>query len=181
MPIADEASPPNQVMLRTETTYYSGSAAKQTAQINENGSIELGPTAADPAFEKAWRAMAILAQGRYGTPSGLQGNQDRIGAALYLIDSAIEHDPSKAPPHGDERVSDIRSVARSIGLGRALIDRVTESQRTMVAVLQTGAGEIEDIDPLATIVQLLDDQRSLEASYQVLSRVREMSLVNYLR
>lgn len=175
------ANPLPDITISTERTYYHGRTAKVQAQIDENRSIELGVTAADPAFEKAWRAMAIIAQGTYGTPGGLENNQDRVGAALYLIDSAIEHDPSKDPPYGTEQVSDIRSVQQTVGLDRSLIANIVQSQTTIMTVLQGGADQIENIDPTTAIVAMLDDQRALEASYQVLSRVRELSLVNYLR
>jgi flagellin-like hook-associated protein FlgL len=40
--------------------------------------------------------------------------------------------------------------------------------------------EFEDIDPLETYSKLIDQQNSLEASYQALARVRQLSLANFL-
>jgi flagellar hook-associated protein 3 FlgL len=169
------------ITISTETTYYHGAIGKQQAQIDANRSVELGVTAADPAFEKAWRAMAIIAQGAFGTPGGLENNQDRIGDAKYLIDSARQHDPSKTPPYGTEQVSDLRSVQQSVGLDRSLITTVSRAHTTVISVLKTGVGDIENIDRTEAVVQLLDDQRALESSYQVLAKVSELSLVNYLK
>ena len=41
--------------------------------------------------------------------------------------------------------------------------------------------KIENIDRTAVIANILDDTRTLEASYQALARIRELSLVNFLK
>jgi flagellin-like hook-associated protein FlgL len=38
----------------------------------------------------------------------------------------------------------------------------------------------EDVDPLETYSKLLDQQNSLEASYQALARIRQLSLADFL-
>ena len=50
----------------------------------------------------------------------------------------------------------------------------------MASLLDNRIADLENTDMTEAITLLLDGTQSLEASYQALSRVRELSLVKYL-
>jgi flagellin-like hook-associated protein FlgL len=50
----------------------------------------------------------------------------------------------------------------------------------LIATLENRVADIENADPTEAITKLLDQSRALEASYQAISRVRQLSLTDYL-
>ncbi len=56
-----------------------------------------------------------------------------------------------------------------------------EAHTRFIAFLESRIADTENVDPLEAITSLLDESRALEASYQVLARIRELSLANFLR
>ena len=161
-------------------TYYSGDELSLTHRVDDNRSFEVDLNGLDPAFEKAIRAMAIIAQGDYGTAGGLDQNIARAENALYLLNSAYDGTIAGTAPYGDELTSNIKSVQVTLGYQQVLIEQTTVSHVSYKGFLDTQIGNIENSDELETITRLLDDQRALEASYQALARIRELSLINYM-
>ena len=72
-------------------------------------------SAIDPAFEKAIRALGIIAQGVTGQPGGLDTHQERIDQALFLLNDVIDGDPSGTPPFGTENAGGLKDVESLIG------------------------------------------------------------------
>lgn len=161
-------------------TYYSGDKLSLTHRVDDNRSFEVDLNGLDPAFEKAIRAMAIVAQGDYGTEGGLDQNIARAENSLYLLNSAYDGTVSGTAPYGDELTSNIKGIQVTLGYQQVLIKQTTVSHVSYKGFLNTQISNIENSDELETITRLLDDQRALEASYQALSRIRELSLINYM-
>ena len=69
--------------ITSSQSYYNGDNFTMTHRVDEDRSINWDVNASHPAFEKAIRAMGILAQGAFGSEGGLDENQDRIRDALY--------------------------------------------------------------------------------------------------
>ncbi len=67
-----------------------------------------------------------------------------------------------------------------MGFNLTVLAETNERHRDFAATLDNQVAEIENVDPLEAITRLLDDGRALEASYQVVARIREFSLMNYL-
>lgn len=160
---------------------YFGDELPLTHRIDENRSFEYDINGIDPAFEKAIRAMGIIAQGSYGSEGGLDQNLERIDNAIYLLGSAYTGTVSGTPPYGAELTSNIRSLLVTTDYQNVLIEQTTTSHTTYSGFLETQIANIKVADPLETITKLLDEKNALEASYETISRVRELSLVNYLR
>lgn len=68
----------------------------------------------------------------------------------------------------------------NLGFDLAVVNETRERQRALAVSLDNQIGEIENVDPLEAMTRLLDDGRALEASYQVVARIRQFSLMNYL-
>lgn len=160
---------------------YFGDELPLTHRLDEHRKFEYDINGIDPAFEKAMRAMAIIAQGAYGSEGGLDQNTDRIENAIYLLNSAYTGTVSGTPPYGTELTSNIRSLLVTTDYQNVLIEQTTSSHTTYAGFLETQIANIKVSDPLETITKLLDEKNALEASYETISRVRELSLVKFLR
>ncbi|MGJ3258661.1 MAG: hypothetical protein ACFE0S_03570 [Rhodospirillales bacterium] len=160
--------------------WYSGDSVTTTHRTSDLRSFENDLTAIDPAFEKAIRGMMLILQGEYGSSGGLDGNQDRISEAKYLIEASLEFTVSGTPPFGAELEGSIAQVQQDIGFNQVLINTQNQLHTDFIGFIDTSVADIENADPLETITRLLDDTRALEASYQTFARVRQLSLTNFL-
>jgi len=160
--------------------YYFGDDLKITHRVDENRSFDLDLNGLDPAFEKAIRAMAIIAQGAYGTEGGLDQNASRATDSVYLLSSAYDGTVTGTAPYGTETTGSVKDLLVTSGYQKVLISQTTESHKNYTGFLETQIANIENSDPLETITRLLDDQRALEASYQTLARIRELSLIKFM-
>ena len=165
----------------TASPYYSGDKVSRTQRIDKDREFKLDLNAVDPAFEKAIRAMSIIAQGVFATEGGLDQNRGRIQNAMFLLESAVTPTVSATPPFGVELSSNIEQIQMDLGFDMVLLKQTNEAHAKFIGFLQTSIARTEDSDPLDTIIRLLDDARTLEASFEALARIRELSLVNFLR
>lgn len=161
-------------------SYYNGDLLELNHRMDVNRELNLGVNAVDPAFEKAIRAMGIIAQGQFGTAGGLDQNITRVTEALYLLNDALEHPAPGTPPYGTEQASDIESVQRLIGTNQKIISDKNKDHLKFIGFLDTQIGDIENIDQSEAITRLLDESRTLQASFQTLAEVRNLSLLNFL-
>jgi flagellar hook-associated protein 3 FlgL len=281
----------------TALPFFSGDTRATTHRVSDRQSFEVDITAADPAFEKAFRAMSLIAQGQFGTAGGLDQNEERVGQSLFLIASALDNSSNASvtavsqvntvdftaatlgttgdthtvtintvpsgtavaisvpgggtlaaitaamttainnnssvnglvnatangtvltltaatagigfssssstnlataavdsvtttnvaslsvgtPPFGVELVSNLEQLQRAIGFDQVLLQRVNEGHETLKDFIDVRIASFENIDQADAITRLLDDSRALEVSFQVLGRVRDLSLANFLR
>ena len=141
----------------TASPYYSGDKVAQTQRIDKDREFSLDLNAADPAFEKAIRAMSIIAQGVFATEGGLDQNKDRIQDALFLLSSSVSPTVSATPPFGTELSSNLEQMQTNLAFDRVLLSQTNEGHAKFIGFLQTSIARTEDSDPLETITRLLDD------------------------
>ncbi|HEY1722788.1 MAG TPA: hypothetical protein VGG27_16200 [Magnetospirillaceae bacterium] len=165
------------------SSYYQGNNATVSSEIDNNTPMSYGITAANPAFEKAIRAMALIAEGQTGTAGGLDMNSSRLTAANYLLTSSLGGATSTegTPPYGAENSGNVSDLSLNLALQQETLSSVTAQQTNFQNFLTTSVGTLTNADPTQTIVELLDQQQALQASYQSLSSVRQLSLLNYLK
>ena len=162
------------------TNYYSGDERSTTHRVNKDRSFELDFNAIDPAIEKAVRAMKLIMQGEFGTEGGLDQNDTRVNQALYLLDASMERTVGGTAPFGTELDGNMTEARSSNAFSRVLISNINQQSTTLVGFFDSRIAEIENVDQTEAITRLLDDQRALEASYQIFSRIRQLSLTNYI-
>lgn len=160
--------------------WYGGDTVEATHRVDGERTLSLGLNGIDPTFEKAIRAMGMIAQGQYGTGGGLEQNLERVDHALALLGSALERASGAGEPLGPERPGSVETVRMNLGFDLAVVHETRERQRALAVSLDNQAAAIENVDPLEAMTKLLDDGRALEASYQVVARIRQFSLMNYL-
>jgi hypothetical protein len=165
---------------REVDSYYRGDTLAQTHRVDSERSVSLDLTAADPAFEKAIRAMKLIAQGQFGSEGGLDQNIDRIEQALALLDSALDRASPDAGPDGPEAAGNLETIQMEVGLHRALINDTNERLRTLVGALDNQVADVETINPTEVATRLFDQANALEASLTTIARVRQLSLMKFL-
>jgi flagellin-like hook-associated protein FlgL len=177
--LTDEAPAPETSELRIGS-YYRGDTVTQTHRVDSERSVSLDLTAADPAFEKAIRAMKLIAQGRFGSEGGLDQNTDRIEQALALLDSALDRASPDVGPNGPEAASNLETIQREVGLHRALINDTNARLRGLIGALDNQVADVETVNPTEVATRLFDQANALEASLTTIARVRQLSLVKFL-
>ncbi|MBL4691835.1 MAG: hypothetical protein JKY92_00700 [Magnetovibrio sp.] len=163
--------------------YYSGDMLSQTYRASDNRSITLDLNAVDPAFEKAIRALAILAQGKYGTAGGLDqsAHTNRIEDARNLMELAQNYNNVTNPKYEEGFTSSLQEVTLTLGYQRNTILNLNTDHTRLIGFYEARISTLEGIDKLAIITSLLDDQKALEASYQAMAKIRTLNLHNFLR
>ncbi|MGH6663258.1 MAG: hypothetical protein ACREB6_17110, partial [Rhodospirillales bacterium] len=161
-------------------SYYNGDQVTLTHRVDSDRDFEFAINAADPAFEKAIRAMTLILQGKFQSEGGLDQNPERVGQALFLLQSSIESNVNGTPPFGTELDSNIDQLAIDNAFNVVLLDRTNKQHKDFIGFLDESIARVENADPLETITRLLDDQRALEASFQTLARIKQLSLINFL-
>jgi flagellin-like hook-associated protein FlgL len=160
--------------------WYNGDTLSQTHRLDDERSFTLDLDGLDPAFEKAIRALGIIAQGVTGQPGGLDAHQERIDQALFLLNDAIDGSATGTAPFGSEQKGDLKDVESLIGFQQVMLADSRALHTHLAAALDDRIGGIENADPQQAIAQLLDATQSLEASYQAIARVRRLNLAQFL-
>jgi len=160
--------------------YYKGDTASQTQRVDQNRAFTLDLNAIDPAFEKAIRAMGLIAQGAYGTNGGLENNPERFDQAIYLITSSLEITTLGTPPFGAEARNNISQVQQNMGYQRILIDQTNKQHETLISFFDQNVIETENVNTTDVVARLLDETRALELAYQAIARIQQLSLGKFL-
>jgi len=160
--------------------YYKGDTASQSQRVDQNRSFTLDLNAIDPAFEKAIRAMGLIAQGVFGTNGGLDNNPERLEQALYLTNSSLDVTNMGAAPFGAEAKRTITQVQQDVGFQRLLIDQTNKQHQTLIGYFDQRIIDIENVDTTEIVARLLDESRALELAYQAIARIQQLSLGGFL-
>lgn len=164
--------------ITADGNYYQGDTDHVTYRVDDDRSFEFGITAIDPAFEKAIRALGIIAQGKYGAEGGLDQNPERVTKALALLASARSGVVTESV--GDEDTGNTRALAAEIGRNQVLVEETDKRNKSLASFFKKNIDDIENVDKEEAITSLLQASRQLEASFQAIARVQATSLVNYL-
>lgn len=162
--------------------YYQGDDFSHTHRVSTNQDFSIDLNAGNPAFERAIRAMGIIAQGKFGTAGGLEqtANNARITDALNLLDLSLEPNSTTNPQYEAGYTNSLRESITTITDHIIIIDRANKSNQQLSDYLNVQVSSIETINELDVVTALLNDQKSLEASYKAMATIRGLSLVNYL-
>lgn len=162
------------------SSYYNGDTASQTQRVDQNRDFTMDINAVDPAFEKAIRAMGLIAQGVMGTNGGLDNHPERIDQALYLITSSLEITTMGSAPFGAEEKSNIAQVQQDMGYQRVIIDQTNKRHETLIGFFDQNVIETENINTTEVVARLLDETRALETAYQAIARIQQLSLGKFM-
>lgn len=141
------------------SAYYQGDATQLTVRADDNLDITYGITADAQGFEQAIRAMDLVIK---GAPT----DTTMLNHALEVVNSAIAN------------VTDIRT---QIGNARSSLSEIDQSHQDFLLFAEETIGELENTDIALAITRLNETQVSLEASFMALSRLSQMTLVQFIR
>jgi len=155
------ATPPSVYPTSADTGYYQGNDTKLSAPVDSNYDLTYGVTADAPGFEELIRSLRLAATTNVGPPS----DSNRLNEALRVAQQAIQ---------------DIPNITGQIGSSQAAIQTVQAQQTDFTQFANKTIGDISNVDVTQAVSQLSQQQTTLEASYQVIARLSQMNLAQFL-
>jgi hypothetical protein len=174
---ANDAAP----TITANTSWYQGDENAIVHRVDENQRFTNAVNAIDPSFEKAIRAMGLIAQGAFGTAGGLDQNTQRVDQAKYLLQASLFSSTQGVPPFGAEQAGSMQDVQNKLGYNQVLIKRANDVNTETISLLDGRVGKLTQTDMLSAITQVTNGSRALEAAYQTIARIRSLSLQDFLK
>ena len=147
--------------------YYAGNDTAQQAKIDDNVTISYGVTADNSAIENVVRVANYLANLPAGSPSA---NNPADVAAM-----------NQAATLMTQGVAGLQQIEGTLALQTAQLQQIQQNHQSFINLTQTNIQSLESVDPATAITQLNQVETNLQASYQTVSTLQQLSLVNYLK
>ena len=164
-------------------SYYVGGSASETFRISDSQSITLDISANDSVFDKLFRAFGTMAQGHLiktdtdGNITNAAEVKELVNEAMSFLQSAVNNN-GKATDGKNETMS---LVIAKISANYVTLDNVNNTLNAVIGNLDDSIYDIKNVDQTEAAAKLLMAQNSLEASYQVLGNVLNLSLLDFLK
>jgi flagellar hook-associated protein 3 FlgL len=143
--------------------YYQGDDTILKARIDEGVVLNYGVTAADPAFEKLIRSVRIL---RSTDITGGDANfLAKIQGALDLI---------------NEAETELQATELSIGTKIQQLATTNQNLKNSKSFIDSIISDIESANTFEAVAELMQDQTMLEASYNVVVRLSNLTLTRFM-
>jgi flagellar hook-associated protein 3 FlgL len=145
--------------------YYQGDGTVAQAQVDTNLTVPYGITADNPAFEQVIRVLNFFAN---------SGPLDQSNAADVANVSQAQQMLTSAG-------TSLQQLTATIGMKQSQFNDLLQAHQSSLALAQGNIGDIENADPATVITQLNALQTQLEASYQTVNVLQNLTLANYLK
>ncbi len=142
-----------------------------TARIDDTQQVSYGVQANETGPTELVRSLAVLAA---DSVSGTDPNAQGFYAAVNA--RAADRLGEQANPEPGS----VEAIAMDIAQAKLAIGRARDRHQEHKVALDTMVSEIEDVPPEEVAMRLVDLQTRLQASYETISIVSGLSLVNYL-
>ena len=160
------------------SSYYQGNGTAVSQQVDTNQTMTFGVTGMNPAFEKAVRALQLIAQGTLGTAGGLDLNKSRLTTASSLLASAINQG-TKTP--SGEQAGSLMDLVSTVSIQQGNLKDIGTQQTNYLNFVDQTTTSLQNADQTTTIENLVNQQQALQAAYQAMASVRQLSLLTYLK
>lgn len=154
-------TPPGVYPGTADTGYYTGNGTELSVRIDDNYDLSYGVTADAPGFEELIRSLRLAADANVGPPQ----DRNRLEESLRLAKGAIQ---------------DIPTITSQIGSAQAAIENIQSKHTDFKQFADKAIGDISNVDVTEAVTRLSEDQVTLEASYQVIARLSQLSLSRFL-
>jgi len=154
-----------------DTGYYEGDSTTQQVRIDDGVTIQYGITADQSAFEKVIRALDNIAQTTFSVPI-TPAEKQVLNDAITLLTEATEN-------NGAQKT--IGGFAADVALDLRTIDIQKDRHTEFINFATNSIADIENVDTAETLSLLNFQQVQLEASFQIVARLGQLSLSNFLR
>jgi flagellar hook-associated protein 3 FlgL len=145
--------------------YYQGNDNVASAQVDTNLTVQYGVTADNPAFEQVVRVLNFLAN----SPAFDQSNPAdvaNVNTAEQMLTSAG---------------TDLQQLTSNIGMNQSELNNELQMHQQAQTLAQSNISNITQANPATVITQLDTLQTQIEASYQTVNMLQNLSLANYLK
>ncbi len=147
--------------------YYAGNDTPQKAKVDDNVTVSYGVTGDASAIENSVRVANYLANLPAGSPSS--NNPADVSAM------------NQAATLMNQGLAGLQQIQGTLALQSAQLQTVQQEHQNFINVTQTNIQNLESVDPASAITQLNQVETNLQASYQTVSALQQLSLVNYLK
>ncbi len=147
--------------------YYAGNDVAQKAKVDDNVTISYGVTADNSAIENIVRVANYLANLPAGSP---QSNNPADVAAM-----------NQAATLMTQGITGLQQIEGTLALQSSQLQTIQQEHQNFINVAKTNIQNLESVDPATAITQLNQVETNLQASYQTVSALQQLSLVNYLK
>lgn len=154
--------------------YYNGDQVQLTTAADADLTVSYGVTGDEDAFEYVLRAM------HYVEISGPGVDRNTLETSLALVNAALGTSQGDATLGVPPLARDLADIRTDIGISRRALENANTNHEDFLLYAQQGIGDIENVDPAAALAELSANQTQLQASYTVVSRLSQLSLMNYL-
>lgn len=165
-------------------SYYQGGTMDSEKLISDNQSLVFDINGADPAFEKLFHALCEIAQGGLvdnadmtkGEVGDVTRTADRVEDAMETLMSGLY-----SSGYGSTETNpDIYTVLAKLNSNQVVLNNVSINQTALSSNLQDSIDIIKNVDQTEATVKALMAYNNLNASYAVLQRAMDLSILNYL-
>src|SRR5689334_21433762 len=147
--------------------YYAGNDTAQKAKVDDNVTVSYGVTADASAIENIVRVANYLANLPAGSPNA--NNPADVSAM------------NQAATLMTQGIAGLQQIEGTLALQSSQLQTVQQEHQNFINVARTNIQNLETVDPATAITQLNAVETSLQASYQTVSTLQQLSLVNYLK
>ncbi len=162
----------NTVVWYTGQSIGSGSARQTVgARVDESTTAYYGVLANEQGIADLIRTNAVMAA--EGFSASETGGSDRfLATAQRQVKRLAASNASKS--------GSLDVIALELGLSRSTVGSASDRHDTYGSQLETMLAEVESVDINEVAMQLLAVRTNLEASYQTMSTLSQLSLVNFM-
>jgi len=145
--------------------YYQGDSGIATATVDNNVTLSYGVDANNPAFEQFIRVLNFLAN----SPPFDQSNATDVANV------------NQATQMLNQVVGELQTLQGTNALQQGQLSNQLSTHQNALSLAQSSIADITQVDPATAITQLDTLQTQLQASYQVVGILQQLSLVNYMK
>ena len=145
--------------------YYQGDNGVAQATVDNNVTLTYGIDANNPAFEQFIRVLNFLAT----SPPFNQNNPTDVANV------------NKATLLLNESVKQLQTLQGTVALQQGEVANQATAHQSALSLAKTSISNITQVDPATAITQLDTLQTQLQASYQTIGILQQLSLVNYIK
>jgi len=139
--------------------YYQGDSVDLSVRADDNLDLAYGVRASETGFEQAIRALDVVVK---GAPT----DRTMLNHALDVVNTALDN------------IADVRT---RIGNTRTSLTEIEKTHQDFVLFAEETIGDLENTDIPIAITRLNEAQVSLQASYMTLSRLSQITLMQFIR
>lgn len=145
--------------------YYQGDNGIAQASVDNGVTLTYGVDANNPAFEQFIRTLNFLAN----SPPFNQNNPTDVANV------------TEATTMLNQSVAQLQALQGTVALQQGQLANQLSNHQSALSLAKSTISNIEQIDPATAITELDTLQTQLQASYQTVSILQQLSLVNYIK